>query len=143
VAFAPAAIAGTVVIGDGGRRLRAVDAASGRVLWTRSVEGAFRGDGPAASGRAVVFATAALEAAAFDPATGDRLWRRWLGTFHVSSPCLAGGLALLGSRTRLVALDAANGDDVWSLDLDAEVASPIVSGGTVYALAGGRLVALR
>jgi outer membrane protein assembly factor BamB len=143
IAFAPAAVGDTVIVGDGGRRVRAVDAATGRVLWTRSVEGAFRGDGPAVSARTLLFSTTALETEAYDPATGRRLWRRWLGTRHLSSPVLAGGLALIGSRSRLVALDANNGDDAWKVDLDGEVSSPLVAGGVVYALSGGRVVAMR
>jgi outer membrane protein assembly factor BamB len=120
-----------------------VDAATGEVLWTRSVKGRFAGDGPAASARAVVLSLDNTEIEAYDPATGNRLWNRWMGTLHLSSPALAGGLVLVGSRTRLVALDARTGDDAWSLDLDGAVACPLVAGGTVYALAGARLVALR
>jgi len=143
VAFAPAAVGSSVVIGDGGRRLRCIDGESGRVLWTRSVKGRFLGDGPAVTLRAIVFALDTLEVEAYDPATGRRLWNRWVGTLHLSSPSVAGPVVLFGARTRLVALETATGDDVWQADLDAEVACPLVSEGSVYALAGSRLVALR
>ena len=143
VTFAPAAVGPSVIVGDGGRRLRCVDAESGRVLWTRSVKGRFLGDGPAVSPRAIVFSMDNLELEAYDPATGRRLWNRWIGTYHLSSPALAGGVVLVGSRTRLAAFDAASGDDAWEAELGAEVACPLVADGTVYALAGSRLVALR
>ena len=143
VAFAPAAIGPSVIIGDGGRRLRCVDAESGRVLWTRAMKGRFLGDGPAVSARAIVFALDSLEVEAYDPSTGRRLWNRWVGTFHLSSPAIAGNAVLFGARTRLVALDAATGDDAWQSDLDADVACPLVADGRVYAMAGRRVVALR
>ncbi len=143
VAFAPAAVGPSVIVGDGGRRLRCVDAESGSVLWTRSVKGRFLGDGPAVSARAIVFSLDSLEVEAYDPATGRRLWNRWVGTYHLSSPVLAGAVVLFGARTRLVALEAATGDDAWHAELDAEVACPMVADGSVYALAGRRLVSLR
>jgi outer membrane protein assembly factor BamB len=143
LSFSPAAVGGSVLVGDGGRRLRCVDAETGRVLWNRSVKGSFAGDGPAVSPRAVVFALDSMEVEAYDPATGRRLWNRWAGTVHLSSPAVAGRLVLFGSRTRLVAVDAVSGDDLWRADLDAEVACPLVSGSRVYALAGGTLVALQ
>jgi outer membrane protein assembly factor BamB len=143
VSFAPAAVGSSVVVGDGGRRLRCVDAESGRVLWTRSVKGRFLGDGPAVSPRAIVFALDSLEVEAYDPATGRRLWNRWMGTFHLSSPAVAGDVVLFGARTRLVALDARTGDDAWQVELDAEVACPLVADGKVYAAAGRRIMVLR
>jgi len=143
VAFAPAAVGPSVIVGDGGRRLRCVDAESGRVLWTRAVKGRFLGDGPAVSARAIVFALDSLEVEAYDPSTGRRLWNRWVGTFHLSSPAVAGNAVLFGARTRLVALDAVTGDDAWQSDLDAEVACPLVADGRVYAMAGRRIVVLR
>ncbi len=143
MAFAPAALGSSVIVGDGGRRLRCIDAETGRVLWTRSVEGDFHGDGPAVSPVAVVVSTTRHEVEAYDPASGRRLWRRWVGTLHISSPVLAGSVVLFGARTRLVAVLAESGDDLWEIDLDGEVACPLVSGGTAYAVAGGRVVALR
>jgi outer membrane protein assembly factor BamB len=142
MSFAPAAIGPSILVGDGGRRLRCVDAETGRVLWTRSVRGRFLGDGPAVSARAVVFSLDSLEVEAYDPATGRRLWNRWAGTLHLSSPAMAGKLVLYGSKTRLVALSATSGDDAWQVELDADVACPLVSDARVYAMAGGRLVVL-
>ena len=142
MSFAPAAMGSTVLVGDGGRRLRCVDAETGRVMWTRSVKGRFQGDGPAVSTRAVVFALDSMEVEAYDPATGRRLWNRWAGTIHLSSPAMAGNLVLYGSRTRLVALDARTGDDAWHVELDADVSCPVVADRRVYAMAGGSLFSL-
>lgn len=143
VSFAPAAVGSFVLVGDGGRRLRCLDAESGRVLWTRSVKGRFAGEGPAVSRRAVVIALDSTEMEAYDPATGARLWNRWLGTRHLSSPTLAGGVVIFGSRNRLVAVGAETGDDAWEVGLDAEVSCPLVADRTVYALAGTRVTAIR
>ncbi len=143
ISFAPAAVGSSVIIGDGGRRLRCVDAETGRVLWTRSVKGRFLGDGPAADARAVVFALESMEVEAYDPATGARLWNRWMGTRHLSSPAMAGGLVIFGSRSRLVAVDARSGDDAWSLALDGPVSCPVVADGTLYVVAGQRVQAIR
>ncbi len=142
VSFAPAAVGGSVIVGDGARRIRCLDGRTGRTLWERSVEGRFAGDGPAVTARAIVFATDRMEIEAYDPATGSRLWRRWMGTTHLSSPAQAGAVTLFGARTRLHAVATESGDDLWRIDLDGEVASPVVSGGVVYALAGRRIVAV-
>jgi outer membrane protein assembly factor BamB len=142
MAFAPAAVGGSVLVGDGGRRLRCIDGASGRVLWTRSVEGRFRGDGSALSTMAAVFSTTNLEVEAYDPSTGRRLWRRWMGTQHLSSPVLAGRVVLVGSRDRLEAMNLESGDDLWSVHLNGEVSCPLISGGRAYALAGNEVVLL-
>jgi outer membrane protein assembly factor BamB len=143
ISFAPAAVGSSVIVGDGGRRLRCIDAESGRVLWTRSVKGRFLGDGPAVTLRAIVFALDSLEVEAYDPATGRRLWSRWVGTLHLSSPSLAGPVVLFGSRTRLVALEAATGDDAWQAELEGDVGCPVVADGSVFAMAGQRVVAMR
>lgn len=143
VSFAPAAVGGSVIVGDGGRRLRCIDAGTGRVLWTKSVKGNFAGDGPAVSARAIVLALDSHQVEAYDPATGARLWNRWVGTLHLSSPALAGGMVLFGARSRLVAVDAASGDDLWSVRLDGAVSCPVVADRTVYALAGETVVAIR
>ncbi len=115
----------------------------GRVLWKKSISGHFKGDGPALSKRALVFTTQNRVIQAYEPSTGRRLWSRNMGTTHLSSPAIAGRFALFGSRTKLIVVEASTGDDVWELDLDGEVASPLVANESVYALAGGKLVAVR
>jgi len=107
------------------------------------VKGRFLGDGPEVDARAVVFALETLEVEAYDPATGARLWNRWLGTLHLSSPAMAGGLVLFGSRSRLVAVDAASGDDAWEVALDGLVSCPVVADRSIYVMAGPRVVAIR
>lgn len=143
MSFAPAAAGSSVLVGDGGRRLRCIDAETGRVLWTRSVEGRFMGEGPAMSARAIVFTTTKPAVEAYDPSTGRRLWRRWMGTVHLSSPVLAGDLVLVGSRDRLKVLELDSGDDVWEISLGGDVTCPLVAGGMAYALAGDEVVAIR
>ena len=63
----------------------------------------------------------------------------------VSSPAIADGVVYVGSEDgRLYALDAATGQEKWSLKTDGEVySSPAVAGGMVYVGSGdGRLDAL-
>ena len=143
VSFAPAVVGDSVIVGDGGRRLRCVDAETGLVLWTKSVRGRFAGDGPAVGRSAIVVALDSMEVEAFDPSTGARLWSRWMGTLHLSSPALAGGLVIFGSRSTLVAIHAATGDDAWDLDLEGRVSCPVVADRTVFVLAGKRILSIR
>ena len=95
--------------------------------------------------------------AAFDPTTGDELWRHELGEAHaghtgshdgpIATPALAGGRVFaLGPRGHLVALDAGDGSVVWAKhladDLGSEApfygfaSSPIVAGGVVVVQIG-------
>ncbi len=103
--------------------------------------------------------------AAFDPDSGDELWRYPLGEGYaghtgshdgpIATPALAGGRVFaLGPRGRLVALDAADGALLWARhlvdDLAAKVpfygfaTSPVVAGDVVVVQIGageGRAIA--
>ncbi|MCC6305031.1 MAG: PQQ-binding-like beta-propeller repeat protein [Rhodobacteraceae bacterium] len=78
-------------------------------------------------------------------ADGTRLWQRDLTPAGQRDPSASGGgLALGGGRLfvttgfgRLVALDAASGDELWTQRFDAPVtAAPTVDGDLVYVVAG-------
>ncbi len=84
------------------------------------------------------------------------LWRRQLEAYedpddlddpiHYTAPVLAGGVVLLGSTDgRLLAFDAASGEQAWELSLGAGMrASPVVAGGVAYLfLDDGTLIAMR
>jgi outer membrane protein assembly factor BamB len=85
--------------------------------------------------------------AAYDPATGERLWRRNLGTADVETPqfAVAGTLLLAAVNTcgsvsdpdgELTAYDAATGATRWSVRRDAPMHHMVVDR-TVVAIGGG------
>ena len=95
--------------------------------------------------------------AAFDPDSGEELWRQEIGQAHaghtgshdgpIATPALGGGRVFtLGPRGQLVALDAADGSRLWSRhlvdDLGSEApfygftSSPLVAGEVVVAQIG-------
>ena len=106
----------TETVGNAREVVKALDAATGAVVWETAWDGA-------------------LSVPFFAKANGD--WIRSTPTLH------DGILYVAGMRDVLVALDAATGDELWRVDFAAisgrdpeafgHVASPIVHDGAVYA----------
>lgn len=132
-------------------RVVALDADTGRVVWTRttipelSFEGEnFQGGSPAVYGDTVYVSVHVVVSGphrmrpyertyALDVGTGAIRWTRELsGDIAVS-----GGVIYVGGD-ELRALSASTGAMLWSRDMpgDSWIASPVVSGGTVYAPGG-------
>jgi outer membrane protein assembly factor BamB len=122
------------------RKTHCLDAASGKLLWTRSIDdddaevtSALTGHAastPAADGERVVAFFGNAGAVAYDY-DGNQLWRRELGEFEselglASSPIIDDGKVFLtcdhdGDRFRtfdsfLIALDVATGETIWKTD---------------------------
>lgn len=72
---------------------------------------------------------------AFDPATGERLWRTDTDANLVSGPSVAGNAVYVGSRDALViALARADGSELWRASVSSEVhGSPVSDGEVVVA----------
>jgi outer membrane protein assembly factor BamB len=115
------------------RLLLCLDAAGGRILWTRAAQGAparinprntLASSTPATDGRRVYALSwdgAGVALAAYD-FEGEPVWRRDLGAFSSehgagASPVVYGGKVFLADdadgQSALVALDAATGKPVW------------------------------
>jgi outer membrane protein assembly factor BamB len=118
--------------------IRAIEASTGEVLWSASVEGG--GSSPAVV-NGVVFVGGEQGLFALDAATGVHLWNAPLGSSSWSSPAVANGVVyvsgspepdgLIGS---LYALDARTGEVLWNAPIGSGGGSdPRVVNGMVYA----------
>lgn len=71
----------------------------------------------------------------FDTTSGDELWRYETGQFSDSTPAVADGRVFVSSEGGLHAVDLASGDETFVVpDVAARRSSPVVDGGTVFAI---------
>ena len=126
----PIVVGGRVYVLDAEASLAAIDAASGGVVWRRSVaregkdpEGAF-GGGVASEGGVLYVATGFGEVMALDPGNGGEIWRRRLDTPIRAAPTVAGGrMYVVTVANEVVALSAVGGDVLWRHQGSGEQAS--------------------
>lgn len=88
--------------------------------------------------------TADGRAAAFDPATGTRLWVHSLDGPVTGAPAVGDGVVFFGTTAgRIFALDTGTGRELWSIETSAAVAAGLhFENDTVYAAdAGGKAYA--
>lgn len=141
--------AGALALADA-ERVALVDAATGRVRWSRP-----RAELPEGPPRDVVRLTGGLtlwvapgEAAALDPASGSRAWSFAPPAARDLRAAAVGPLAVVGSDAGfLYGLDAATGRQAWRLRLPGPLAAkPLQLGRELFALCttdrGGSLIAL-
>ncbi|WP_244376324.1 PQQ-binding-like beta-propeller repeat protein [Streptomyces ficellus] len=142
---APVLHRGLAVVAALDGTVRAFDARTGEVAWSRKLDGRVECP-PAASGDTLVVSRADRWVCALDASTGKERWRRPTGNTAPSAPVIAGGRVLLGDREGLVrALDADGGDLLWTARTGerAVYGAPAVDGGRVYAASwDGSLYAL-
>jgi outer membrane protein assembly factor BamB len=132
--------------------LHAIDAASGMKIWGKNVLAAYKaGKGYFGAASSPVFADGKLLVnvggrgagiVAFDPATGNEVWKATDDAAGYSSPTVAtvGGrtLAVFLTRAGLQALDPKTGAVAYSypwrsrLDASVNAATPLVRGGDVF-----------
>jgi len=144
VRAAPAILPDRVVIADAGRGVTAVGTRRGRELWHRKIpEGAVR-ETPVVYGDAILFATKGATFRAIRASDGKMLWTRFIGNRVISSPCVGGGGVYFTAGPRIHAMECADGDDSWRLQLVGSFSSPILVDGTLYFVSqSGRLFAMR
>lgn len=117
-----------------GNELAALDAATGRVLWTAAPGGA---TGIALAGGRLYHGVDTGEVIARDPADGREIWRWKLPAGVPTTPVVAGDLVFVASSSRsLYALKAASGKLGWAYEpgwnVSGSWATPVVSGSRVY-----------
>lgn len=124
--------------------ITALDAATGTTVWRVARTTGVTWSTPvvtSAGGRPALITTANEQIIAYDPATGNELWReRGLGSNAIPSPVLAGNLVIVSTgyprkRTMALRLDgpAEGSRVVWEYEKGtAYVPSPIVYGDYVY-----------
>jgi hypothetical protein len=117
--------------------------ADGGTLWTLQEGGAAQSSPVVSNGRLYMGAGfPGTGATAVDLAARNRAWTAPLDQLSHSSVALAAGKVVVATNSgKLHALEAATGETLWSYDLDATpaMASPLVSGASVYMLAEARL----
>jgi outer membrane protein assembly factor BamB len=129
--------------------LRALDAATGRVLWTYSPQGVSVGtSSPSVSGTRVFVGFGDRVVRALEAATGRVLWQQPVraGFSPRSSPAVAPGAVYVADVDGgLYRFDPVSGDRRWDFQFPAGVglSAPLVVGGAVYVgLADGTVAAV-
>ena len=149
-----AVAAGVVYAGSFDGRLYALEAVSGKPLWSVQV-GVMR-SAPTVAERVLYVGSSNQQygyVRAFDAATGERLWRYWVvagfdrmvGGF-VDTPTVADGVVYVSSgEGHVYALDAAGGELLWYFRTgEGWTDAPMVADGVVYiASSNGVVYALR
>ena len=147
LAAAPVVVNGKLFAIDTEAKVRAFDATSGAVLWSRSLAAvngndtrSLYGGGVSAFGERVYATNGLGEVAALDAATGAEVWRVKPGGPLRGSPTIAfGNLFVLSQDNQLFALRASDGDLQWTQSGSVEganvfgVAAPAAGQGTVVA----------
>ncbi len=119
-----------VLAGNSMGSIAALDAASGEVIWSGTMEGLVLG--PAVRDTVAVFSTESGHVAAWNPG-GTRLWSRSFAT-QPSAPSISRGLVLLGfSSGKVLALSLATGETEWETVLEGVSGRTVVSRPSVYA----------
>ena len=152
----PIVAAGRIYVVDVDTEITALDAESGRKLWSVELTPDEEDDGHISGGIAyedgrLFVTTGFAQAIALNAETGEELWRRDLDSPMRVAPTARGGRVFVTTlENRLYALNAKTGETLWSYEGVAEVASllggasPAVDSGIVVApFTSGELVALR
>ena len=124
---------GAAYFGLASGRMYAVEAASGKVLWSFSAEHAVWA-APVVDDGTVYVASLDHKVYALDRKTGEPTWTQDLLSAIAGTPALAGNTLYVGTfGSRVVALDTATGDEKWSAPANQWVwGGPVVAAGTVY-----------
>lgn len=151
----PVVIGGTIYAGSAAGRTAAIDAGTGKHLWT-AVEGAL--NPPLVFGGSVFVVNDEARLVRMDAATGAVIWsaempyflkdkpKRQKKIYAHYGPVLAGGRVVVASSDGLLRLfDATNGEMVQTVDIPGGAASaPALAGGVLYVVsANGQLHAFR
>jgi outer membrane protein assembly factor BamB len=128
-----AAVVDDLVYVNSSGRVRALDAATGVIIWTGAVAGAIE-SAPAVAGGVLYVGSADGRLFALDAATGAPRWNARVGFSAVTAPAVAGGAVYAGSADgRLAAVDAASGAVRWTATIGGSVRdAPAVAGGAVF-----------
>jgi outer membrane protein assembly factor BamB len=157
VSSPPVVAQGRVYAIDAASQLSAVDAESGRRLWSLDLEPDDDRSGGGTGGGAAYFegrlyvTTGYAQILAVDPETGKEIWRTTLTAPFRAGPTVGNGRVFaVSTDNQIQALDIATGRKLWTHSGIAEGAgiyggaSPVIAGNMlVAALSSGELFALR
>ena len=130
----PAVADGRVYQASMDHKLYALDAATGRLVWTFDQSTAPIGVRPAVSGGMLYFGAFDNAFYALDAATGALKWKTTLDAWLWSDPIVDRGVIYTADvRGKVHALKADTGQELWWLETrNAVRAQPVISGDTLY-----------
>lgn len=134
---APAVVDGVVYMGSGDSKVYALDAATGKTIWSTATGSQIVGSSPLVANGVVYVGSFDERLYALDAATGKINWSYATGGGIASSPAEGNGIVYVGSSDDfLYAINASSGLLVWKQLLNTGVeSSPVVVGSIVYAIA--------
>ncbi len=147
--FSPYVSDGVVYVADSAGNVRAMDQASGKTVWTESLNVRL-GSGISGDGMRVFVSSIDGEIYALDAANGDVQWQR-AASSEVLTPVSAGfsSVVVRSADGRIVSLDPETGDERWStthtppaLTINGYSQPLLLDGGVLLGLDDGRLLAL-
>ncbi len=129
----------------------AIDAGSGRTLWSVREKAHRWTGGPAANGELVVVGSLDGAVHAYSAADGSPRWQISLGSEFITAPAFADGLLVLRAQNgSLYGIDPADGTRRWVYEQAVPIlsvrgnAAPVIGDGLVFgAFDSGRVVAVR
>jgi outer membrane protein assembly factor BamB len=126
--YPPAYCNGVLYVNTYAGKTAAVDAATGKIRWSRT--GGSKPSSPAIAGSLVVVTSRDGTVTAFDLERGRRVWQLRMRARVESSPAAVGNSVYFGSQDgRLFALDARDGRIRWAYDTGGRInSSPSVFG---------------
>lgn len=147
--LAPAYRDGRLYVADAEGHVGALDATTGRSIWSIQLEAPLSG-GPGVGEGMVVLGTTDAEVIALSLEDGSLKWRTGVSSEVLSRPVVAKGRVVVRTIDgKVEGLDASSGKQVWSYERQIPIltlrgtGSPVLSGGHVLCgLAGGKLVSL-
>jgi outer membrane protein assembly factor BamB len=147
--LAPSVAGNRVYIASGKGTVEALDLATGRELWKRSV-GTRIGGGPGSGEGLVAVGGSGGQAIALSASDGKILWRVPLGGEILSAPAISGNTMIVHTVDgKLFGLSTVNGEQLWVSDQQVPrlslrgLSPPLISGDVVYTgFDNGRLVAV-
>jgi outer membrane protein assembly factor BamB len=145
----PKPAGGRVYAADGRGKVMALDAATGRNLWTRDTDRELSA-GPGVGDGLVLVGTGDGEVVALDADSGAEKWVARVSSEVLAVPAAGRGVVVVHSIDgRIAGLDAATGKPRWQYERTSSglglrgASSPVITGSKVICgMAGGRIVAL-
>jgi outer membrane protein assembly factor BamB len=149
VKLVPYVHGGRVYVADREGVVKALDSASGRVIWSVEKEGLEISGGPGAGEGLVLVGTSNGEVVALSQQDGSEKWRARVSSEVLSVPKAGKGMVVVHTIDgKLYAMNASDGKMAWVYDRSIPVltlhgnSSPVISGSAVICgFASGKLIA--
>lgn len=149
IKLTPALMDGRVFTADTEGDVQALDATTGRRIWSKDVKLPITG-GPGADYNMVLLGSSEGDVISLTPETGEELWRAKVSSEILASPRESDNVVVVRTIDgKLFALDATTGERLWVYDRTVPAltlrgtSTPVIAGDSVIAgFDGGRVTAL-